>query len=146
MATYTKYNQFVEDVAQKVHDFFGTAGSTADTFKVALTNTAPNVSTHVVLADITEISAVNGYSAGGPSATNVGTRSSGTVTVAGTNAVVTASGGTVGPFRYAVLYNSTPGAPVKPLIAYWDYGSSISLNDTESFTVAFGSGTIFTLA
>lgn len=145
MAAYVKYNQFVEDLMNKVHDLFGTAGSGADTLKVMLSNTAPNTATHAVRADASEIGAGNGYSSGGSSATNVGTRSTTTVTVAGTDIVFTASGGTIGPFRYAILYNDTPTSPADPLIAYWDYASSITLNDTETFTVDFGAS-IFTLS
>lgn len=141
MATYVKYEKFIEDFANKVHDVFGTN----DTLKVALTNTAPNVSTHTVLADISEISAGNGYSAGGADAQNDGTRSGGTLSVTGVDAVFTASSGTIGPFRYAVLYNDTPTSPADPLIAYWDYGSSITLADGETFTVNFAA-TLFTMA
>jgi hypothetical protein len=144
MATFVKYENFVEDLCQKVHDIFGTGG-TADTLKVLLSNTAPNAATHKVKADATEIGAGNGYSAGGSTATLNGTRSGGTFTAAGTDIVFTASGGTIGPFRYAILYNDTPASPLDPLIGYWDYGSSISLNDTETFTVDFGAS-IFTLA
>ncbi len=64
---------------------------------------------------------------------------------AGTDIVFTASGGAIGPFRYAILYNDTPTSPADPLIGYWDYGSSITLADTETFTVDFGA-TLFTLA
>lgn len=145
MASFVKYNQFVEDLAQKVHDLFGAAGSGADTLKVLLSNTAPNVSTHVVRGDVTELSTANGYTSGGSSATNVGTRSGGTVTVVGTDVVFTASGGSIGPFRYVILYNDTPTSPADPLIGYWDYGSSITLADTETFTTDFGAS-IFTLA
>lgn len=138
MATFTKYNQFAEDLAQKVHDLFGTAGSGADTLKVMLSNTSPNVATHAVRGDASEISAGNGYSSGGASIANVGTRSGGTVTVVATDVTFTASGGTVGPFRYAIIYNDTPTSPADPLIGYYDYGSSITLQDTETFTVDFG--------
>lgn len=141
MATFNKYNIFVEDFGNKVHDLFGTN----DTLKVALTNTAPNAATHAVLADITEISAGNGYTAGGADTQNDGTRSGGTLTVTGVDIVFTASGGTIGPFRYAVLYNDTPVSPADPLIGYWDYSSSITLNDTETFTVDFGAS-MFTVA
>jgi hypothetical protein len=144
MATFNKYNTFVGDLSNEKHDILGTAGSGADTLKVALTNTAPNAATHAVLADITEIGAGNGYVAGGNSATNIGSNTTGTVSVAGTNVVFTASGGTIGPFRYAVLYNSTQASPLKPLIGWWDNGASITLNDTETFTVQFGAS-IFTL-
>jgi hypothetical protein len=145
MAAYNKYQQFVEDLNNKVHDLIGTAGSGADTLKVCLTNTAPNAATHAVRADITEISGGNGYTSGGASVANVGSESSGTVTVVGTDVTFTASGGSIGPFRYAVLYNDTPTSPADPLIAWWDYGSSITLADGESFTVDFGSS-LFTLA
>lgn len=145
MASFVKYNQFVEDLAQKVHDLFGTAGSGADTLKVLLSNTAPNAATHAVRADTTELSTANGYTSGGTSAANVGTRSGGTVTVVGTDIVFTASGGAVGPFRYAILYNDTPTSPADPLVGYWDYGSSITLADGESFTVDFGAS-LFTFA
>lgn len=145
MATYTKYNQFVEDLTNKVHDLFGTAGSGADTCKVILSNAAPNAATHAVRADVTELSTANGYTSGGSSIANVGTRSTGTFTLAATDVVFTASGGTIGPFRYAIIYNDTPTSPADPLIAYYDYGSSITLNDTETFTVDFGAS-LFTLA
>jgi hypothetical protein len=141
MATYVKYNQFVEDLANKVHDIFGTT----DTFKVALTNAAPNVATHAVRADITELSTGNGYTSGGVDIDNDSTRTGGTVTVTAADKVFTASGGTIGPFRYAVLYNDTPTSPADPLIAYWDYGSSITLQDGETFTLDFGAS-LMTLA
>ena len=134
MASFVKYQNFVEDLGNKVHDLVGTN----DTLKVALTNTAPNAATHNVLADITEISAGNGYTAGGADTQNDGSESGGTLTVTGVDIVWTASGGTIGPFRYAVLYNDTPTSPADPLIGYWDYGSSITLQIGETFTVDFG--------
>jgi hypothetical protein len=146
MATYNKYQDFIEQVFNKVHDLFGTQGSAsnpADTVKLALTNTAPSAANHKLLADITEISAGNGYSAGGTSLSNSCTRASGTITFSGTTVVFTASGGTIGPFEYVVMYNSTPTTPLKPLISWWDYGSAVTLQDGETFTVAF-SGGVFT--
>jgi hypothetical protein len=59
--------------------------------------------------------------------------------------VFTASGGSFGPFRYAVVYNDTPTSPADPLVCWWDYGSSISCNDGEKFTVDFGAS-VFTIA
>lgn len=138
MATYVKYNDFVEQLAKGVHQLHA-AGHTC---KVALTNTAPNVSAHTVLADITEIGAGNGYTAGGEDAQNDATETGGTLTMTGVDIVWTASGGTIGPFRYAVLYNDTPTSPTDPLIAYWDYGSSITLQDTETFTWDVGASVL----
>lgn len=113
-----------------VHDF------DAHTFKVALTNSAP-VNTNTVLANITQISNGNGYTTGGTATSMSTSTSSGTAKVTGTDVVFTASGGSVGPFRYAVLYNDTPTSPADPLMAWWDYGSSVTLADTETFTVDF---------
>jgi len=145
VATFNKYEQFAEDLAGKVHDLFGTAGSGADTLKIMLSNTAPNAATHAVRADATEIAGGSGYTSGGSSTANVGTRSGGTVSVAGTDVTWTAAGGTVGPFRYVILYNDTPTSPADPLIGWWDYGATITLNDGESFTTDFGAS-MFTLA
>jgi len=142
MATYTKFNAFVEYLLiTKSIDF------DADTFKVMLTNTAP-VSTNSVKADLTEISAGNGYTAGGTATTITHSRSTGTSKIVGTDVVFTASGGSIGPFRYAVLYDDTPAAsPTDPLVAFWDYGSSITLASGETFTVDFdATNGIFTLA
>jgi hypothetical protein len=141
MASFVKYYQFVTDLITGVHNLSGTT----DTLKVALSNTAPTVATDAVLADVTEITAEHGYSAGGADTQNSGSASTGTYTVAGTDLTITASGGTIGPFRYAILYNDTPTSPADPLIGYWDYGSSITLQDGESFTVDFGSS-MFTVS
>lgn len=127
MATYVKYQVFIEDVAEKVHNL----GS--DTLKVALTNTAPNVATHGGLADITEISAGNGYTAGGTApAISSSAQTSGTYKLVLADVVFTASGGSIAAFRYAVLYNDTSTGD--RLIAYWDYGSSITVLVGETFT------------
>jgi hypothetical protein len=141
MASFVKYQNFVEDLGNSVHDLVGTQ----HTLKVALTNTAPNVATHAVFADITEISAGNGYTAGGADTQNDGSESSGTLTVTGVDVVWTASGGSIGPFRYVVLYNDTPSSPADPLIGYWDYGSNVTLASGETFTADFGAS-LFTVA
>ena len=134
MAAFNKYQQFVEDLGNKVHDLVGTQ----DTLKVMLSNTAPNAATHAVRADVTELGAGNGYTSGGADTQNDGTESGGTLTVTGVDIVFTAAGGTIGPFRYAILYNDTPTSPADPLIGWWDYGSAITLNDGETLTVDFG--------
>lgn len=129
MATYTKFNDFVEQLGLKTHNL------STDTLKVMLTNSAP-VATNTVKTDITEISAGNGYTAGGDDITNTWSESSGTATLGATDVTFTASGGTIGPFRYAVIYNDT--ATSDNLVCWFDYGSSITLADTETFTVDFG--------
>lgn len=140
MASYTKFNQFVEDLAKKVHNL------NSDTLKVMLTNTAPSAA-NTVLANITEITPGNGYSAGGSAATFVsGAQSSGTYKLVLNDVTFTASGGSIGPFRYAVLYNDTPTSPADPLIAWWDYGTSLTLTNGNSFTVDLDqSAGVFTL-
>lgn len=136
MATFNKFNSFVEYLAEGVMNL----GS--DTFKVMLTNTAP-VATNSVKSDLTEISAGNGYTAGGNTAAiTSSSQTSGTYKlVLADPATWTASGGTIGPLRYAVLYDDTPTSPAKPLIGWWDYGSSITLNVNETFTVDFNGTT-----
>lgn len=135
MASFNKFNSFVEHLAEKVHDL------SADTLKVLLTNTAP-VATNTVKADLVEIAAGNGYTAGGSQATQVSSaQTNGTYKLVLNDVTFTASGGTIGPFRYAVLYNDTPVSPADPLIGWYDYGSSITLNDTETFTVDFDATT-----
>jgi len=149
MAAYNKFEVFVEHLLDKIHDLFGSGGG-ADAAKIYLSNTAPNAATHAVKADLAEISAGNGYTAGGESVTPNGSRSGGTFTLQGTKVVWTASGGQIGPFRYVVLYNDTPTSPADPLIAWWDRGSSLTLEAGETFSVKFNgsetTGGIFTLS
>lgn len=141
MASFVKYECLSEDIANEEHDFFGTN----DTLKIALTNSAPNVATHRVLSDITEISAGNGYTAGGHDVQNDGTRSGGTTTVTGVDVTITASGGDIGPFRYGVLYNDTSATDA--LIGYWDRGASITLTGANGDSVTWNFGaSLFTVA
>ena len=131
MATFSKFNCFTKDVAEKVHNLG------ADTLKVLLTNTAPTAS-NTVKANLTEISAGNGYTAGGTAASITSSaQSSGTYKLVLADVVFTAAGGSIGPFRYAVIYNDTPTSPADPLIGWYDYGSSITLADGETLTVDF---------
>ena len=128
MATFNKFNSFVEHLAEGVHNLG------ADTLKVMLTNTAP-VATNSVKADLTEITAGNGYAAGGATASVTSSaQTSGTYKLVLGDVTFTASGGAIGPFRYAVLYNDTPTSPADPLIGWWDYGSSISVSAGDSLT------------
>jgi len=143
MATFTFYQDFKEQLGKGVHAL------STHTIKVALTNTAPNVATHAALADITQISTGGGYTGGaggGVALSGVSyTETTGTGTFIATDTVITASGGSIGPFRYAVFYNDTATSPADALIGYVDYGSSITLADTESFTLDYTTS-IFTIA
>lgn len=131
MAAFNKFHAFVEHLAEKVHNLGG------DTLKVLLTNTTP-VAGNVVKSDLTEITAGAGYPAGGLQAPAVSSAQTlGTYKLTLSDVVFTAAGGAIGPFRYAVLYNDTPTAPADPLIGWYDYGSSITLSDTETLTVDF---------
>ena len=127
MANFNKFNAFVADVANKVHNLG------ADTLKVMLSNTAPTAS-NAIKTDITEISAGNGYSAGGTQATLVSSsQSGGTYKLILNNVTFTASGGSIATFRYAVLYNATPASG--NLVGWWDYGTTLSITSGNSFQV-----------
>lgn len=110
-----------------------------------LTNSAP-VAANGLKSDLTEISAGNGYTAGGTAATiSSSAQTTGTYKLTLADVVFTASGGTIGPFRYAVLYDDT--AASDQLIGWWDCGSSITLQDGETFTTDFNASTgVLTLA
>jgi len=131
MATYNKFHSFVEALAEKQHNL-GT-----DTLKVYLSNATPDAAADSVKADLAEISAGNGYTAGGNTATQSSSAQTAGVykLVLADPATWTASGGSIGPFRYAVLYNDT--ATGDPLIAWWDYGTSITLGAGDTFAVDF---------
>lgn len=131
MAAANKFQVFVENVAEKVHDLG------ADTLKVALTNTIP-VATNTILANITQISGTNGYTTGGTQATQSSSaHTTGTYKLVVGDVTFTASGGSMGTFQYAVLYNDTPTSPADPLILWWDYGSAVTLTVGNSFTVDY---------
>ena len=139
MATYVKFQDFVESLGLGEHNL------NTDTLKVYLSNAAPSVSADADKADLAEItqSPLNGYTLGGVDITNVWSETTGTGTLAATDVVFTASGGTIGPFRYAVVYNDTHATD--GLVCYWDYGSEVTLAAGETFTVDFGAS-VFTIA
>ena len=131
MVAFNKFNQFQADLLLGAHRL----AAAGDVVKAMLTNTAP-VATNTVKANTTEISSAFGYPSGGTDIQNDVTLSGAVGQLIGTDVTWTASGGSFGPFRYVVLYNDTQTTPAKPLIGWYDYGSSISVNDTESFTVS----------
>ncbi len=135
MAAFNKLNGFVEHLAEKVHNLG------ADALTYALSNTAPDsestpptgATTACVLANVTQISYTNCSSRAATISSSAQT--SGTYKLVLADLTLTASGGSVGPFRYVYLYNDTPTSPADPLIGYYDYGSSITLADTETLLI-----------
>lgn len=130
MAAFNKFQDFVEQVWKGSHDLDGT-----HTIKVALTNTAP-VATQTTwnTTDHPAPAAANGYAAGGTATTPTLTESAGTAKLVLSDVVFTATAGGIGPFRYVIVYNDTSSDLA---MSWYDYGSSITLADTETFTVDF---------
>lgn len=133
MATPNKFWAFSEHVAEGRHNL------QSDALKVYLSNTTPNASSHAFKADLTEISAGNGYTAGGAVASGItSVQASGVYKLTlQSPATWFAAGGSIGPFQHAVLYNSTSASG--PLICWWSYPSGITLADGETFTVVLSS-------
>lgn len=138
MAAFNKYQNGVEALVEGIN-----AGS--NVWKIALSNRTPVVASDVTLADAVEIAAVNGYTAGGNTAATVSSSQTGGTykLVLSSPATWTATGGSIGPFEYAILYDST----TDNLIGYWDYGSPVTLSVGESFSVVLdGTSGVFTVA
>ena len=136
MANYTKFQQFVEDLAHGVHNF------DSDTIKVALSSAgnAPSASDDAVLTDITTIAA--------PAVNSVTLTKSSSGQTSGTykyipNDLTMTASGSVGPFRYVIIYNDT--AANDPLICFFDYGSEVTLASGDTFKLDFGTE-LFSLA
>ncbi len=144
MATYNKFNDFVDQLGQGKH-VLGTA-----VFKCMLVNTPAPTATNSIRTDLTEIASGNGYTTGGADATLTWAEVAGTGTATGTKIVWTCATAAMASFRYVVLYNDTQTTPADPLVAWWDYGSSLTLQVGETFSVKYNAsettGTIFTLA
>lgn len=130
MATLVFFDSFRKAVGDKKHNLG------ADVFTVALSNTAPNAATNTVLANITQIANGNGYTAGSHTLDGVTFTQSGAVCKFDANdEVITASGGSIGPFRYVIIYNET--ATNDELVCYWDLGSSQSISSGQSLNLNF---------
>lgn len=138
MATLTKFQTFVEQLAEGVHDL----GS--DSLVLWMSNSAPNAATAATISDISQISYTNASSRA--ITVTSSSQTSGTYKLVLQDLTITASGGTVGPFRYIGVYNDS-AASDQLVGGYYDYGASITLNDTETFTVDFdGSAGFYTLS
>lgn len=134
-ASYAKYTSGVEFLVEGIN-----AGS--DAWKVALSNTV-NVADTTFTPGTTDLATGNGYTAGGNAATtSSSTQSAGTYKLVLNSPAMWTATGSVGPFRYAILWDSTTSQPV----AYWDYGSSITLTSGDTFTVTLdGTNGVFTV-
>lgn len=130
MATATKFNQFVLDVGKGVHNLL----TGALTVFLCASASAP-VATNAVLADLTTISYTN-LSTRVLTVSSF-TQTSGVAKLVIADLVLTASGGAVAAFRYVGIFNDTPTSPADPLIAFYDYGSALTLADTETLTLDF---------
>jgi len=134
MAAYSKYNILAYDLCHGYHQWH----AAGHTIKAMLSNAAITA-TNAVKADVTEIAAQNGYTAGGVDIQNDIAQSTNVCNLTGVDVVVTATAGGFGPWRSWVLYNDTQTTPVKPLICGWDNGSSTtSANAGDTATLDFG--------
>jgi len=132
MATYNKFQQFIENIFKGVHNFTADANCTVT---VGLTtNAAAPVATNSVLADITTIAYTNLSSRVVTGITAEHT--TGTLHLTATDLVLTASGA-VATFRWVFLYDDDPTSPADPLISYYDYGSDVTLASGDTFTIDF---------
>lgn len=138
MASFNKFQNFVEDLGKGVHQLH----AAGHTLKVYPSNAAPSASADAVKADLAEITAQNGYPSGGSDVQNDYTETTGTGTLTAVDVVWTAAGGSFGPLQYIALYNDTPTSPADPLIGWWDYGSSVTVLTGETFTVDFGASVL----
>jgi hypothetical protein len=130
MATWNKFNDFVEQLCLQQHEL------NTDLVKMYLTNAAP-VNTNTVFGTPADISAGFGYTAGGDDTTNTMSENpAGTAEVVAVDITWTAAAGSIGPFQYPVAYNDTNASNF--LIGWYDHGSAVTLNDGESFKVDFG--------
>lgn len=134
MATFNKIQDYVEQVNKAKHDW------SAHTFKAVLCSAAPLV-TNTILADLTQVATAGGYvgGAGGGLTLDSVTLSeaAGTAKVTIADEVFTATGASVGPFRYVAIYNDSATSPADALVCFFDYGSSITLLDGETLTLDF---------
>lgn len=131
MATFTLFDEWKSTQGT-------TANHSTDTFKAYLTNATPDVATHTVKADLAVMS-TNLAAAEVTLTTTYSETGAGTGIwrlAANADAVWTASGGTTGSFRYVVVYDDTLTSPgTDPLVGYFDYGSSTTITDPETFTL-----------
>ncbi|MEN9924359.1 MAG: hypothetical protein RL268_485 [Pseudomonadota bacterium] len=148
-ATATKIADWIENLGTVVN-------ATSDTFRIALSNTAPASETNNptatgngVLANVTQVSYTNysdNLTVDRQLQSVTFAEAAGTTKFDAADFIITASGGTLATFRYIYVYDDTPTSPADPLVQVWDYGSGISLADTQTATITFHANGMFTIA
>lgn len=149
MATGTKIADWIENLGTVVN-------ASSDTFKVALSNTAPasessnpTATGNGVLANVTQISYTNysdNLTVDRTLESVTFAESGGTTKFDAGDFIITASGGAIATFRYIYVYDDTPTSPADPLVGVWDHGSGITLADTQTATITFHANGLFTVA
>lgn len=138
MASFNKFNCFVEDLAEKKHNL----GSDQLVVALCAAANAP-VASNTVLANLTQISYTNCSSRN--ITTSTSGQTSGTYRLVLNDLTLTASGGSIAAFRYVVIYNDT--ASNDELIGWYDYGSDQVVASGETFLIDFdGSNGLLSLA
>tara|TARA_E500000318_G_scaffold29371_1_gene29321 strand:+ start:1567 stop:2004 length:438 start_codon:yes stop_codon:yes gene_type:complete len=135
MASFVKINDFVANAVENMD-------LQSDQLAIALSNTAPGSESsnptadgNGILGNVTQISYSNLSSRN--LTTSSSSQSGGVYKLILADLTLTASGGSVAAFRYVYIYNDTVTSPADPLIGYYDYGSSLTLNDGDTFTIDF---------
>lgn len=127
MTDYTRFYCLAEDLAKGEHDL------ETDNLTLLLTNVAPDLAA-TTTADLTEIAATGGYTAGGK--TILGRSmivAAGVVRLTADPVTWTAGTGGLGPVRYGVIYNDTNDK----LICFVDNGISVTIPDGSPLTFTF---------
>jgi hypothetical protein len=150
MATFIKINDWIKNMAN------GTVDVDGDTFRVALSNTAPaseasnpTSSGNGVLANVTQISYTNytdSLTVDRQLQSVTSAESGGTYTFDAADFTITASGGALATWRYLYVYDDTSTAPADALVAVWDQGSAISLASGETININWNASGLFTVA
>jgi len=115
----------------------------SDQFIIALSNTAPGAETTPptgdgagVLGNVSEV-AYTFVSGNRNITTSSSSQAGGTYNLVLADKVITAAGGSVGPFRYIYVYDDTVTAPADPLMCYYDYGTNLTLTAGDTLTIDF---------
>jgi hypothetical protein len=135
MATYNEINDWLANMMEDVD-------CESDSFEIALSNTAPGSEStpptgdgNGVLANVTEITYT--FCSSRVITTTSSAQVAGLYKLILQDLTLSASGGSVGPFRYVYIFDQTVTTPADPLVCYYDYGSSITLLDGEDLDIDF---------